>query len=434
MMKKTINLCTRVEGHGKLRYVMKKKQLHGVNFEVQGIRGFENILKRKKLLDVPKLTGRICGLCHVSQTLASCKAIEDMYEITPSDQVKHVRKLMMIGDQIKSHVTHFFFQAFPDLFSILESDKKVMNPHKLVNFDAQLSSNMFELVKNGMLISTILGGRALHPITPAIGGSYYTPVKKDIDNVKKCYQKSLDNLKFSLDKFIDLFSAKSPPREYSLEGYNFMSMQDNSKFNIYEGELKIKLHDDITFDVPIDKTSEYLKKYNAPGIYLEFKGEKTLLVGQVARYNLVSNYKDADLQGYLENFNKAWKSSVIFADLLQLLELYILVKEGISILDNEDLTKTIEHPKLNGIKKNEGFGIVEAPRGTLIHHYKTDNKMLLNEVELIIPTEINIPSINKVLTTNCKEFHERTQNMDKTKDLAQKILRCFDPCISCATH
>ena len=93
-MKKTINLCTRVEGHGELRYITKKKLLHGVNFEVQGIRGFENILKNKKLQDVPKLTGRICGLCHVSQTLASCKAIEDLYEITPSDQVKQVRNLM----------------------------------------------------------------------------------------------------------------------------------------------------------------------------------------------------------------------------------------------------------------------------------------------------------------------------------------------------
>ncbi len=433
-MKKTINLCTRVEGHGELRYVTKKDELQGVNFEVQGIRGFENILRNKKLLDVPKLTGRICGLCHVSQTLASCKAIEDLYEINPSEQVRNIRKLMMIGDHIKSHITHFFFQAFPDLFPILKNDNKVMEPYKLINFDTQFSSDMFDLIKLGMLISTTLGGRALHPITPAIGGSYYTPTKKDFDNIKKYFQKSLESLKSSIDKFIDLFSAKSPPSEYLLKGYNYMSIQENNKFNIYEGLLKIKLHEDITFDVPIEKTGDYLKRYDAPGIYLEFKGEKTLLVGQIARYKLISNYKDTDLQAYLEHFNKAWKSSVLFSDLLQLLELFILINEGISILENENLTAMIENPKLKNVKKEEGFGIVEAPRGTLIHHYKVDDRLLLSNVELIIPTEINIPSINNVLTTNCKDFYEKTQDIEKTKDLAQKILRTFDPCISCATH
>ncbi|MHA1798998.1 MAG: nickel-dependent hydrogenase large subunit, partial [Candidatus Helarchaeota archaeon] len=168
---------------------------------------------------------------------------------------------------------------------------------------------------------------------------------------------------------------------------------------------------------------------------LNYHGEKNLLAGQSARFNIaIDSFITDKIKDYLDNFNKPWKSSVIFSDFLQLLELFILIEEGILILEEENLTRNLNMPTLPTIKKTEGFGVVEAPRGTLIHHYEINDRLVLEKVELRIPTEINIPSINNILTRNCIKFYEQTKDLEKTKKLAQMILRCFDPCISCATH
>ncbi|NHI93364.1 MAG: hypothetical protein EAX96_12835 [Candidatus Lokiarchaeota archaeon] len=435
-MKKTINLCTRVEGHGELHFLMKKEELQNVNFEVTGIRGFENILLNKKLEDVPRISGRICGLCHVSQSVASLKAIEDIYEIEVSDQVKNLRRLMMIGDHIKSHITHFFFQIFPDLFFIVKGRKAPLNPNELIKFNPELTEYIFDLLKNAVSIINMLGGRSVHPISLAIGGSYYTPQKKELDFVRRTYQKSFNDIEFVINLFLELFLKNSPAEHFALGKANFMSMENKGEFDIYEGNLKIMEEDGMIHDIPLDKTNEMLIRHEAPGIYLDYHGEKNLLAGQLARYNIISeSFKANEIKEFLGDFTKTWKSSVIFSDFLQILELYMLISQALNILDNDNLARKMDYPLIPPApKKKVGFGLVEAPRGTLIHRFEIDDRILTKDVMLKIPTEVNIPSLNEILTRNCKNFYEKVQNLDATKQIGQMILRSFDPCISCATH
>ena len=435
-MKRTINLCTRVEGHGELHFLMKKDELQAVNFEVSGIRGFEKILTQKKLEDAPRISGRICGLCHVSQSVASLKAAEDIYELEIADQVTNLRRLLMIADHIKSHITHFFFQTFPDLFFIVKGRKTPLNPNELIKFNPELTETIFDLLKSAVAIVNMLGGRAIHPITLAIGGTFHVPDKKELDLVRKNFQKALNNVEFVLNQFIELFLKNSPANYFSLGEVNFMSIENKGQFDIYEGNLKVIEQDGLAHEVPLDKTHEYLTREDAPGIYFNFHGEKKLLVGQLARFNVATeSFQNKEVKNYLGDFTKTWKESVIFSDFLQVLELYLLINQAIETIDGSNLSRNLPYPSLpKSPKKQVGFGLVEAPRGTLIHRYEIDDRLFLKNVTLKIPTEINIPSLNEILTRNCINFHENAQDLEKTRQIGLMILRSFDPCISCATH
>ncbi|MHA1753775.1 MAG: nickel-dependent hydrogenase large subunit [Candidatus Helarchaeota archaeon] len=430
-----IDLCTRVEGQGRIYYSFQNGQISSVNFEVYGFRNFENLLVNKKLIEVPRITSRICGLCHVAQSIVSCKAIENMFNITPSKYTVLLRRLLMTGDHIKSHIAHIFFQTFSDLLYILREEKKNIAPNKIIKYDPEITSHAFNLIKYSSAIVNILGGRFIHPITPAIGGFYYTPSKRNIESLKKYFAESFNSLKIIIIKFIDLFHKISPPDEFSFGNPVFMGLNNDSYFDIYEGIIRIKDNDGILSYFDVNKYTDYLKREDRAEIYINFNGQKELFVGPIGRYNIVENYGNGIVDNYLDYFNKTWKSSLLFSNFLALFELLILIDQGISILNDKKLTRPEPTNSTNIIKKREGIGVLEAPRGLLIHDYKVnENKNILDKARLFIPTEMNIPLINKILTRYCKNFYSTTQDLDRMKYNAQIILRSFDPCISCATH
>jgi coenzyme F420-reducing hydrogenase alpha subunit len=215
-MKKVIDMCTRVEGHGSINIILQKDEISNVDFKLDIVRGFENILHNNNLTDAPRIASRICGICHASQAIASCKAIENIYEIEPSLQSILLRRLMMIGELIKSHSMHFFFQAFPDLFVILKKNPHPLTLSELIHFDPKLTSSMYELINIGNEIVSLFGGKSVHLITPVIGGVMFSPSKKDIGIARKLLQKSLINLEWILERFNQLFSQYNPPDIYTL--------------------------------------------------------------------------------------------------------------------------------------------------------------------------------------------------------------------------
>ena len=178
ILKKVIELCSRIEGQGKINYFIQNDEIEHVEFELSALRGFENILVGKKLKDIPRIVSRICGMCHASQTIASCKAIEEIYGIAPSFQSTIIRKVLMTAELIKSHIIHFFFHSLPDLLELFQEEKNYIDIHNLINFDPQLTSIVYDLIKTGTEIDNILGGRVNHLITSIPGGIVYKPSKK----------------------------------------------------------------------------------------------------------------------------------------------------------------------------------------------------------------------------------------------------------------
>ncbi|MFX1393895.1 MAG: nickel-dependent hydrogenase large subunit [Promethearchaeota archaeon] len=433
-MKKIIDVCTRVEGHGAVNILLENQNetISLVEFKIDAYRGFENILLRKKLFDIPKISSRICGLCHASQAIVSCKAIESMYDIEISEQSMLLRRLLMIGELIKSHSMHFFFQFFPDLLVIFDILKKVPSLYQLTKFNPQLSTNMYELIKIGNDMDKFFGGRNIHPITTVPGGVVYTPLRKNLLIARKYLQKVMGNLEWVIEKFIELFSNKNPPNYFELPNPTYFGLHNYGNYDRYTGILGIKQHNSNIVNF-IQK--EYIKYFNKdPELRgINFFKHKNILVGPLARFNIIENYGVEDVYTYIDYFDNSWKNNILFANFIKLIEMYIEASQGLEILNNSILEKRISLPSLNSIKNTEGIGFVEAPRGMLMHHYHINKNNIIDKVKLYIATEINIPLINEMITSYARKLYEKN-DINLVKEKVQTIIRAFDPCISCATH
>ena len=433
MIQKVIDVCTRVEGHGNVKIYIQNDEISNVEFEILAFRGFENILIGKKLSDVPKIVSRICGLCHASQTIVSCKSIEEMYNIKVNQQSVLVRRLLMAGELLKSHSMHYFFQSFPDLLNIFKIYTKPIDIYDLIKYNPQLTSHIYEIIKIGNDIDKLFGGRSIHAITPIPGGVIYRPSRKRIIIVEKYFLRVLSNLEWIIKNFIDLFSKFNPPEDFVIPNVNFLSLSNNKSYDRYDGILTIKKGLAEYQDFRLEEYIDYFDKDpTIRGIDFTDKNHN-YLVGPISRNQVVESYGSDEISGYLSLFDEKWRNNILYAPFLKLIEMYVESQNSLKILEDPILKSTIPLPNLKSIISREGIGVVEAPRGSLIHHYRINKRNVLKEAKLFIATEINIALINNMISNYARKLYEK-KDLNKVKKEIQKIIRAFDPCISCATH
>ncbi len=433
-MQKVIDVCTRVEGHGNLEIYVKDDEVSHVEFRIGPYRGFEHILIGKKIADVPLIISRVCGLCHASQSIVSCKAIESMYNIKPHLQAVILRRLLMTGKLLKSHSMHYFFQSFPDLLEIFNLREKSPDLNDLLKYNTQLTSNTFDIIKIGNEINHIFGGRSVHSITPLPGGVIYKPSLKNIKIAQKHFEKASFLLETIIEEFYHLFSQFTPPEEFSLPNTNYLALNKNRTYDRYEGILTIKKNNTKFEDFSEIEYKKYFDKDpNLQGIDFGSKDHTNLLVGPIARNKIVENYGSELFLSYLEHFDKSWKNNLLYSNFLRLVEMHCEVTKSLNLLEDPFLRKVYPLPEINVIGNKNGIAVVEAPRGTLIHHYRINDKKTIEEARLFIATDINLPIINNMITDYAKKLYEK-KDLSFVKKKVQMMIRTFDPCISCATH
>lgn len=432
-MQKIINVCKRIEGHGTVEIYLQNDQISNISFNLSVFRGFENILLNKELLDIPKIASRICGLCHSSQTIASCKAIESLYNIQPSRESILLRRILMIGELIKSHSIHQFLQSLADLLYIFEYKTKQPSPYDLLQFDYELATKFYELINIGNEIDRIFGGRSIHLITPYPGGIIYSHSQNNIKLAKKYIEKAIENLEYIIERYIKLFAPLSPPEIFNIPNPIYMSLHDNESYDRYRGNIGINYEDSQKLNFSVENYSTYFDK--DPVLRgINFLNEEIVLVGPLARYHNIKRYALDEVKSMLKAFDNTWKQNILFSNFLKLIEMYVEAKECLNILD-DSILNTNEKSNIGiHVQKEEGIGVVEAPRGILIHDYHLNSEQNIDEVKLFIATEINIPLINTMLMNFSKDLYDKTGDIDLLKQKAQMIIRAFDPCISCATH
>ncbi|TXT63901.1 MAG: putative F420-nonreducing hydrogenase [Promethearchaeota archaeon] len=432
-MQKVVELCKRVEGHGKIDIYLQNDIISEINFDLAAYRGFESILKNKDLLDIPRIASRICGLCHASQSIASCKAIESIFGVRPTEKSILLRRLLMIGELIKSHSMHFFFQAFPDLLYLFGYKTKPPQPNELIQFDADLTTKFYELIKIGNDIDRLFGGRSIHLVTTIPGSTIHSKTLKNIKISSKYLQKAEENLNYIIDRFIKLFSKFSPPNFLDLHNPIYMSLNNNESYDRYDGNLKMDYGDNKIVKFFVENYLTYFDK--DPELRgINFRNDERVIVGPIARYNNTKNFVQEKYRSGINKFDNTWIHNGLFSNFLRLLEMAHEVERALDIMNDPILKKQEDYEIPKNIQKKDGIGIVEAPRGILLHHYHLDKNDNVDKVKLFIATEINIPSINKILMDFSKELYNKTGDINLIKEKAQIIIRSFDPCIACASH
>jgi NAD-reducing hydrogenase large subunit len=444
-----ISPVTRIEGHAKITIQLGDDgEVADALFHVNEFRGFEKFCEGRMYTEMPIITPRICGICPISHSIASVKACEMIQGIQPAYTGNLLRRLIHIGQNISSHALSFFHLSSPDFLLGYDSDPKTRNILGLADKYPDIALRGIRLRKFGQEISERITGKKIHIAGIAPGGMAFPLTEENrqvllnwIPEAKETVQIGLDIIKRFQEENMDMVNsfAVSPTLYLGTVG-------PNGEHELYDGKLRF-----------IDAEGNILQDQLEPKRYLEFIAERSVKwsylkypyykplgfekgfyrVGPLARLNVASKMKTPLAQKEFENYkaisNRKPIHGTFYFHYARLIETMSSVEEAEMLLNDPQITSTNiqTHGRWN---YPEGIGCSEAPRGTLFHHYITDETGKLTHVNLLIATGQNNPSMNRSITDVAKQYVKGKDIKEGMLNRVESAIRCYDPCLSCSTH
>ena len=452
-----IEPVTRVEGHGKVTVHLddmgnvKDAFLHIVEF-----RGFERFIQGHPYWEAPVLVQRLCGICPVSHHLAAAKAIDQLVGVEPehlSPTAAKIRRLLHYAQVFQSHALHFFYLASPDLLYGMDAPVEKRNVIQVAIDNTELAKKGILMRKFGQELIKALAGKKIHGITAVPGGVHKTFMPEErqyfleendtptIDTMIAWSQEMVDFIKDYHTKnheWLDTF-ASYPSGSLGM-------VTDDGTHELYDGKLRAidamgkRTLDDIHTDDYIRYFDEAVERWS----YMKFPYLKELgrdqgwsRVGPLARMNVaermntpLANKAFQEFRAYTNGVPNPHTMHTHWARLIEVLNCAEMMKELLhdpEILGDDLLRE--------GIMRNEGIGIIEAPRGTLIHHYEVDDKGMITKCNLIVSTTHNNEAMNRAVRWVAQNVLDNKEEItDGMLNQVEVAIRAYDPCLSCATH
>jgi len=448
-MSKTITICpvSRVEGHGKVTiHLDDNNEVVESHFHVLEFRGFEKFCEGRLMSEMPVITTRICGICPVSHHLASVKACDDVLDVDIPPAAKKLRELMHMGQMINSHSLHFFYLAAPDFLLGPSSDPAKRNIVGIIETDPELARKAIRLRQIGQNIVERVGGRPIHPVTAIPGGMSKSLshedrfiTGKEIGEAIELAQLSVQVGKEMNEKYVDVI-----PR-FAVIKTNYMGLVKNGNLELYDGTLRI-----------IDETGNTLEEFD-PKNYLDYIGEHVedwsylkfpfykkqgfpkgvYRVAPLGRLNVAdaigTELANEELAAFKKLGNGKPVHETLYYHYARLIELLYTAERARELIDDDDVVSKDVRVKVER-KAGEGVGIIEAPRGTLIHHYWADDSGKIEKANLIVATVQNNPAMDMSVNEVAREFVRGGKIEEGALNMVEMAIRCYYPCLSCATH
>jgi len=454
----TIDPVTRVEGHGRVTiHLDKKGRVDESFFHIVEFRGFERFIQGHPYWEAPNLVQRLCGICPVSHHLAAAKAVDQIEGINPADLspvATKLRKLMHYGQIFQSHALHFFYLASPDLLFGVDAPPEKRNVVNVAVENKELAVKGITMRKFGQEIIKALSGKRIHGTLAIPGGVYKTFTEKARDNFLSGKEnENVDTMIEWSQEMVDFIKSYHEKNREFLETFaafpsgHLGTVLPDGALELYDGRLRaMDAEGNITLpDVSSDDYAEYFSEAVERWSYMKFPYLKSIgrkkgwnRVGPLARLN-ICDYIPTPLaekarQEFIEFTGNKVNNFTMFshwARLIETLHCAEVIKELLldpEILAEEDLVR-------KGKRRLKGIGIIEAPRGTLTHHYEVNEKGKITRCNLIVSTTHNNDAMNKavrwVADNVISEKGEITEGMLNQVEVA---IRAYDPCLSCATQ
>ncbi len=444
----TIEPVTRIEGHAKVTIHMNDNgTVDHAYFHVNEFRGFEKFCEGRMVFEMPQITPRICGICPVSHHLASAKAGDKVMGVEPPKTATLLRELMHMGQIIQSHGMHFFELAGPDLILGFDADPAVRNVVGLIGADPGLTVRAVELRKYGQDIIFQVGGRRIHPNFAVPGGVNHalTADKREhmlagLDHAQETTQIGIQIMKNWADaniNDIEKFAVFDT-------GYFGLVTPENG-LELYEGNIRLVDKNGAElelFDAQdyLDVVSEHVEDWS----YLKFPYYKKMgwpdgvyRVGPLGRLNAVDKIDTPLAQKEFEIYRQINGgkpvNQTLYYHYARLIETLFAVERTRELLNDPDLMgNDILNKKFNF--QGEGVGVIEAPRGTLFHHYKAKPSGQLERVNLIVSTGHNNWAMSKAVDSVAKTYVKGPEVQEGMLNRVEAAIRAYDPCLSCSTH
>ena len=444
----TIEPVTRIEGHAKITLTLGDDgKVSDALFHVTQFRGFEKFVEGRPLTEMPSITSRICGICPVSHLMASAKACDDLLAVDIPPTADMLRRLMNLAQFVQSHALSFFHLSSPDLLLGMDSDPADRNIFGLIKKHPDRAVDGVKLRKFGQHMIAVLGGKRIHPAWLVPGGVNKPLCADERKTLLKGLPEAMDIARRTLDWYKSIYSQFDA--EISAFA-NFPTMfaglvADDGKWEHYDGKLRW-----------VDAEGKLVTECKTAGDYPKFIGEAVedfsylkspyflpmgypagiYRVGPLARLNVCDGFETPLAQAEFEQFkDKAGRPALssFHYHWARLVEIIAALEKIEQILEHPDILDDFVRARARP-NRLVGVGISEAPRGTLIHHYKIDRDGKMKWANLIIATGHNNLAMNQGVKQVAQTFVDGNNLTEGMLNRVEAVIRTFDPCLSCSTH
>lgn len=460
MRKIEINPLTRLEGHGKINIFLDENgNVDNAFLQTVEFTGYERILKGVPIEEVPGIVSTICGVCRGVHFIASLKALDEIFGVKPAPAAGKIREIFYNAHLVEDHTAVLYAFGFPDFVCGLSSscsERNLIGVFKKLG--TELGRDILKKRACALRIFEILGGRPSHPVTAIPGGWSKHLTEEERKEIIKIVDELIELGKITLKIFEDYILKNKEYRElfrsdvYSVVLNYLGSVDDNDKIAFYEGTCRfidingkeiVRFKGRQYLEYIAEKTlpwsytkAPYMKKSGWKGF---IDGDETSLysVGPLARFNAGGGFPTPLAQEAYEKMVDFYESKPVHNILAyhwaRAIELLAAAENIKKIASDESITDKNVRQEIKTVV-GEGVGVVEAPRGTLIHHYRTDEKGIIQDANLIVATTHNKGAINVAIRKSARHFIKSGKIDEGILNMIEIVYRAYDLCFACATH
>jgi NAD-reducing hydrogenase large subunit len=444
----TIEPVTRIEGHAKVTIHLKDNGLvDHAYLHINEFRGFEKFCEGRMYFEMPSITPRICGICPVSHHLAAAKAADELVGSPPPRPASLLRELMHMGQIIQSHGMHFFELAGPDLLLGFDSDPASRNVVGLIAANPELTLKAVNLRKFGQEIIRTLGGRRIHPNFAVAGGVNKSLKSAERDTILTGVDEAISAVQLGIGIVRDWAEKnKEDIEKFAVfsTGYFGLATPENG-LELYNGDVRLIDKQGIQLErfdgrQYLDYIAEHVENWS----YLKFPYYKKMgwpqgvyRVGPLGRLNVAEKIDTPLANEELRRFKSINPEkpveNTLYYHYARLIEALFAAERVQVLLEDPDILST----EILNTKKDfrgEGVGVLEAPRGTLFHHYWSDETGKLTRVNLIVATGHNNWAMSEAVDSVAKTYITGPEIHEGLLNRVEAAVRAYDPCLSCSTH
>jgi len=467
MKRITIDPITRLEGHGKIEIFLDENgNVANAYLQIPELRGFEQFSIGRPAEEMPRITNRICGVCPEAHHMAATKALDALFHVEPPSVTKKIRELFYSAFYVTDHTVHFYALGAPDFILGPEAPPAERNILGVIHkVGVEIGKKVIETRKRNHHIIQMLGGRGIHPVAGLPGGWSKSMSKDEKDIIEGYAKENVEFALFSLQLFEDIVLGNKAYVDLILsdtfthQTYYMGTVDDNNLVNFYDGMIRVVNPDGKEYIKYHPKDyAQHIAEHVEPWSYLKFPylkgiGWKGFVDGKdsgvycatpLSRLNAADGMATPKAQEFFEKFYETLGSKKtngryqpvhhrLATHWARLIELLYAAERMMELIKDPEITDPNVRAKITE-KPDEGIGSVEAPRGTLTHHYKTDENGILTKVNLIVGTTNNYAPINMSIKKAAQGLIKNGKVTEGLLNMVEMAFRNYDPCMSCATH
>jgi F420-non-reducing hydrogenase large subunit len=430
---------SRIEGHARVTIEVQGGEVMSARLEATELRGFQYLVRGVPAGQMPVIVPRICGVCSTAHHVAAVKTLEDIYGVKPPPVAEKIRELLMLGQLIQNQATSLFFFTMPDRLGLASLFQLVAEQEGPEKEREAIARGALTVRKAGTDLITAAGGQFIHPVKAVVGG-----VTSGIDGgTAEAMRAQLTRALPVACQLFDYYIKMSlrlrerigtwgddEPAYYIASTGRVSPAYNNNVIHVMN--LDGIVHDSFSAHQFRDHLTYEESEFSFAG-HTSYQGQ-VMRANSLARLNMADSMGTPLADGYLKHFQQEFgrpAHAILLFDLCRGIELVYALERARELLQEDlDLKETaVTHTPRDG----EGYGLVEAPRGPLIHHYSIENGLIQN-AEFIIPTVHNLLAIERALRVAARRYITPERVSLELERAVGRVVRAFDPCIACATH